>query len=203
MGDITYAVVDMETTGLDAELDVPLEVGIKLIDAVGYVLAEESWFVWENGDDFQRAVSRGRDNRYVDEMHTKSGLWKDLEKIDHAELPHTHRERVDELMCDFLMEHEVRWGTLGMMGNSIGSLDRPFTIRHFPGLNEALGYRNIDMSSFREVMKRTNPVLLENLKPILGSKEDASHRVLDDIDACITEYRAYLQEFLIVDVEVS
>jgi len=202
MGDIAYAVVDMESTGLSAEFDVPLELGIKLIDVVGYVVAEASWLVWENNDNFQASVQRGRDNTFVNDMHTKSGLWDDLSDIDHAELPTTSREAVDELVCDFLQDHDVKWGSLGMMGNSIGSLDRPFALVHFPKLNEALGYRNIDMSTLKELMKRTNPDLLENLRPIVLDKSNATHRVLDDIDACITEYRAYLQEFLIVDVEV-
>jgi oligoribonuclease (3'-5' exoribonuclease) len=43
-----------------------------------------------------------------------------------------------------------------------------------------------------------NPVLYKNLEPIIGTKADSEHRVLSDIDASITEYRAYLDNFFFV-----
>lgn len=131
-------------------------------------------------------------------MHHKSGLWNDLYNPNQAKLT---RANADNELCDFLRDHigEDAFGTVPMMGNSIGSLDRPFCLEHFPMFNGALSYRNVDMSSIKEILKAVNPTLWANLKPIIGDKSNATHRVLDDIDACILEYRAYLENFFFVE----
>lgn len=187
--------VDMETTGLEASKDVPLELGIILTDEWGNKINLASWLVWEeDSEDFQAGVKRGRENEFVNDMHTKSGLWRDLENSPDV----FSRDEVARMAIDFLIDNDVELGSLPMCGNSIGSLDRPFTLVHFPALNASLHYRNIDMSSLKEICKMVNPGLFENLKPIIGTKADATHRVLDDCDASIREYQTYLEEFLIV-----
>lgn len=207
--DIAWAVVDIETTGLDAKLDVPLEVGIKLIDRVGFVIDEAEWLVYEDPAqslDYKIGLERGKANPFVNPMHEKSGLWLDLVSSPPAEL--FSREAFDESVVGWLeacgapTKDDDGVG-LGMMGNSVGSLDRPFTIEHFPRLNLFLGYRNIDISTIKELVKKLNPDLYANLKPIIGDKSKADHRVLSDIDACILEYRTYGIEFLIVGEEVN
>lgn len=187
--------VDMETTGLEASKDVPLELGIILTDEWGNKINLASWLVWEENDiSFQAGVKRGHENEFVEPMHTASGLWSDLENSPDV----FSRDEVDDMVVDFLLDNHVELGTLPMCGNSIGSLDRPFTLVHFPRFNKALNYRNVDMSSLKEICKMVNPGLFENLKPIIGTKADATHRVLDDCDASIREYQTYLEEFLIV-----
>lgn len=199
--DNAFAVVtDLETTGLDANLDVPLEIGAKIIDKDGNVLGEPFHsLVWEVTDDFQRGVSRGRGNKFVEPMHHKSGLWNDLYAIDHKKLPEYSRSWVDGELVEWLTEHDIEPGTLPMLGNSIGSLDRPFVLVHFPRFNLGLSYRNIDISSFKEMCKAHNSALYERLKPIIGTKEGAPHRVLGDIDGCIREYQAYVDNFFFVE----
>lgn len=193
--DIFAVVVDLETTGLSATKDVPLELGVSVIDKEGYSFGSASWLIWEPEDrDFMASVARGHANEFVERMHTKSGLWDDLNK--HGSLS---RSDVDNAVCDFLTDCDVRFGTIPMMGNSIGSLDRPFGIEHLPMFNGALSYRNIDVSTIKEICKAVNPILFENLRPIIGDKSNATHRVLDDIDACILEYRAYLDNFFFVE----
>lgn len=194
--DIFAAVTDLETTGLSAAKDVPLEVGIKLIDKEGFVFAECSWLVYEDNDEYVEAIRRGKANEFVGPMHEKSGLWADLDNPQQAKMT---RDAVDNELCDFLTEHGVRFGTVPMMGNSIGSLDRPFCIEHFPMFHGALSYRNIDISTIKEICKAVNPTLFENLRPIIGDKSNATHRVLDDIDACILEYRAYCENFFFIE----
>lgn len=192
---IFAVVTDLETTGLSATKDVPLELGVNVIDKEGYSFGSASWLVWEPHDeDFMASVARGHANEFVEPMHTKSGLWADLEA--HGNLS---RSDVDNAVFDFLTDCGVRFGTVPMMGNSIGSLDRPFSIEHFPMFHGALSYRNIDISSIKEICKAVNPQLFENLRPIIGNKSNATHRVLDDIDACILEYRAYLDNFFFVE----
>jgi len=185
--------IDLETTGLEADKDVPLEVGMAITDRWGSVVDEAKCLVWESSTDFQRGVIRGKDNSIVDEMHTKSGLWEDLQTFNTFD-----RTNAEDFFCGWLDRHNIKAGTLPMCGNSIGSLDRPFVQHHFPKLNRHFHYRNIDISSFKEVCKMVNPTLFKNLEPIIGTKADATHRVLDDVAASIKEYRAYLDNFLFV-----
>lgn len=190
--------VDLETTGLDANEDVPLELGIILSDRFGHEVACAKWLIWEDNAEFLRGVRRGHENEFVQPMHEASGLWEDL--LQRASCT---RDQVDEFVCDFLQNWGVKYGTLPMAGNSIGSLDRPFTLVHFPKFNTALHYRNIDISSTKETVKLLNPDLFENLKPIIGTKADATHRVLDDCRASIREYQAYIREFYMIDPELA
>lgn len=200
-GPIVYAFADIETTGLAANADVPLELGIILTDVHGCEVASASWTIWESNPVFQNGVIRGRHNKFVNKMHTENGLWNDIAKTG------VSRIAVDAAACRFLEDWGVKpqsrgegddFDGLGMAGNSTGSLDRPFTLVHFPQLNQYLGYRNIDMSTVKELCKRNNPKLWEQLKPIVGVKADATHRVLDDCRACIKEFQIYCDEFLIV-----
>lgn len=196
MTDINFAVVDIETTGLDANADVPLELGIVLVDKMGYEVDSCKWLVWEEEDlHFQKAVQRGRENSFVNQMHTDNGLWDDLETFACYS-----RDGADSAAVRWLENKGVPTGkdAVGMTGNSTGSLDRPFSLVHFPKLNTYLGYRNIDISSVKELCKRLNPELWAAIEPLMGSKEDAAHRVIEDARACIKELGIYVDEFLIV-----
>lgn len=196
---IWAAVVDLETTGLDANEDIPLEIGVALINVDGNILADTEFLIHDETSEWKEKVAHGQRHPFVGPMHEKSGLWADL---DNREVSHIHwgsRYVVDQYLCDFLDENEVTVGTVPMLGNSIGSLDRPFCIRHLPMFNQTLSYRNIDMSTIKELCKAHNPTLFENLKPIIGTKEDAPHRVMGDIEACIREYRAYVENFFFLE----
>lgn len=186
--------IDMETTGLDARLDVPLEVGLMITDRWGYPKASAEWLIWEKNDDYKRSMDRAMKNEFVREMHEKSGLFDELRSADSKTFT---RHEAQEGMIQFLTEFGGL--DLPLAGSSIGSLDRPFCLEHFPEFNKAISYRQIDVSSFKETCKRVNPGLWENIQPIIGSKEDSKHRVLDDIEASILEYRAYLENFFFTE----
>lgn len=187
---------DIETTGLDANKDVPLEMGIVLTDDWGGEIASAKCLIMETNFVYEIGITRGKANNYVRNMHEESGLWDDL-----ACYPKLTRNETELKMIQFLKDWGVEAGTLAMCGNSIGSLDRPCTLVHFPNLNEFLHYRNIDMSTIKEICRRVNPGLFENIKPFVENKEAATHRVLDDCRASIREYQVYLEEFLIVGDE--
>lgn len=195
---IAWAVLDMETTGLSATSDVPLELGIKLIDLSGYVIAEKAMLISENTSRYNEGYRRGKADPFVNAMHNESGLWEDLSDADEV----YSLKETDWLMTQWLRDCGAPMG-LGMMGNSIGSLDRPFTLNYFPHLDEFLGYRNIDMSTLKELVKKLNPELYKQIEHIVSNKESATHRVMGDIDACILEYRTYGIEFLLVGDEVD
>lgn len=193
---ISLCWIDIETTGLDANFDVPLEVGIKLTDKEGFVYAARRWLVNEESERYQVAIEAGKADAFVGPMHEKSGLWDELDDDEFRGQP---RSEVDEELCEVLDEYEVPYGSIGLIGSSIGSLDRPFVLAHFPKFNLQVGYRNLDVSTIKELCKRHNPALYQNLLPIIGDKSMAPHRVFGDIDASIVEYRAYLDNFLICE----
>lgn len=194
MGDAKLVWIDLETTGLDARLDAPLEVGLKITDGVGFVFAEMKTLLWEPNIDYRRSMERAMKNDFVRDMHEKSGLFDDLKG---ASLTKLMRYEAQMKMIEFLVEHGATG--LPLAGSSIGSLDRPFCLEHFPDFNKNLSYRNVDISTLKEICKLVNPTLYENLVPIIGTKKDSKHRVLDDIDASIVEYRAYLDNFLFTE----
>lgn len=191
---LDYVWIDLETTGLDARLDAPLEVGLKITDEWGTPKAQFKTLVWEKNIDYRRSMERALKNDYVREMHEKSGLFDDLKTKDTL----TRHEAQAEMM-QFLFENQATSRPLA--GNSIGSLDRPFVLEHFPEFNLLTSYRNVDISTIKEICLRVNPTLFDNLRPIIGTKADATHRVLDDIDASIREYLAYVDNFFFTEVD--
>jgi len=197
--EIFAAVLDMETTGLEANEDVPLELGISLITKHGETLAYKEWLLWEPTEDYAVGIRRGLENDFVRRMHDASGLWDALMHIPDlpSAVPYS-RATVDEEAEEFLFENGCEPRKIPMMGNSIGSLDRPFALVHFPRLNEALSYRNIDISSVKELCRANNPVLFETLQSHWRNRE-ADHRVLGDINASIEEYLQYRQHFMRVE----
>jgi oligoribonuclease len=128
---------------------------------------------------------------FVRDMHRTSGLTDDLLREQLGAVRHM----IDYKSIEFLDYCGIDAGTAPLCGNSIGSLDRPFVIQHFPKLNKFLHYRNIDMSSDKELLRMHRPDLYEELKPIIGTKENATHRALDDARASIAEYKVYLEHW--------
>lgn len=193
--------VDLETTGLDANADIPLECAIGLTDEWGNNLVSKTSLIYEMNTKYGVRVAQGKSHEFVGPMHEKSGLWADLDYYYGHGVPRLPTQSVmprlaqDTLMVGWLRDNGVKEGTLPMCGNSIGSLDRPFFLQHFPLTNAFLSYRNIDVSSFKETCRRVNPELFDRLRPVAETKDAAAHRALDDLKASIAEYQAYLDNF--------
>lgn len=180
--------VDIETTGLDAIVDVPLEFGIMLTDKDGNIGPWFSWLIWETNKHYANATDRATQDEIVGPMHTKSGLWEELVK----RIDVFTRDQADSMIVSWLDDNGA--GKLPLCGSSIGSLDRPFILRHFPKLNERLHYRNIDNSSIKELCKMHNPRVYQKISEYTTKRE--THRVMEDIEDSISEYRYYLDNFL-------
>lgn len=177
--------IDLETTGLDARSDVPLEIGIILTDRYLEVVDYYSSVIMENDFDLDSMPD------IVKVMHQRSGLLEDIARGDFF----LSRERADKNIVHWLTEdHGIEKGTLPMAGSSIGSLDRPFTQQHFPRLNAFLHYRNIDISSVKELARIWSPELVDLWDEVSGGKEAATHRVIDDARNSIEEYKFYIKQ---------
>jgi oligoribonuclease len=182
--------IDLETTGLDARDEIPLELGLAVTDKLGNIIAENKWLIHDETPAFLIKCGVAAQDSFVGPMHEKSGLWDDLanrRQIGFASIIETDKQAVAWL-------EELEVPRLPLAGASIGSLDRPFVLEHFPALNGAMHYRNIDVSSIKELCKLHNPRVYSLMEDNTSKQE--RHRVLDDIHDSINEYLYYLDNFL-------
>lgn len=186
--------VDLETTGLSAQEDVPLEIACILTDGLGSMISSYQTLIFEDWDEFKEPVNNiiDHDIEPVYSMHRESGLWNDL--FDEHVIDETRGQAEVEIV-EWLKTYGVEPKTLPIAGLSIGSLDRPFIQHHFPKLNEFLSHRNIDMSSIREICKRVNPDLQMKIESLLEGQIEVTHRAHDDCEYAIALYMAYIANF--------
>ncbi len=120
---------------------------------------------------------------YVSEMHTKSGL---LALITASTIT---ADQAQEMTLEFLRSHGVEPGTVPLCGNSIGT-DRRFLQEYMPELEAFFHYRNVDVSTIKELARRWYPSAVA-----ASPEKESAHRALDDIRESISElvhYRATL-----------
>lgn len=183
--------VDVETSGLDKDLDPIFEIGLAITDKWGGVIAERSYLVWEDSDLYTTGWHRGRKDEFVNKMHHESGLWDDLRD---KECP--TRLQVEEAMLGFLEKNEVESFTLPMVGSSI-QFDRERMAIHFPKLEAFFHYRNIDISTTKEECRRLNPALYAKLETVWEAQK--KHRPLPDIYDSINERKFYIENFFFIE----
>lgn len=164
--------IDLEMTGLDPELDVILEIATVVTDAQLNVLAEGPSLVVHQSDEVLAGM-----NAWCIEHHGSSGLTQRVResRIDTAE--------AERRTLDFL----VQWlpaGVSPMCGNSIGQ-DRRFLLRYMPQLEAFFHYRNLDVSTVKELAARWAPAVRE------GFSKNSVHLALDDVYESIAELRYY------------
>jgi oligoribonuclease len=169
--------LDMEMTGLSPETDRIIEVAIVVTDSNLNTVAEAPVLVVHQSD----AVLEGMDN-WNKSTHGKSGL---IDKIKASTLD----ERSAELrMLDFLKPH-VPKGISPMCGNSICQ-DRRFMAKSMPELEAWFHYRNLDVSTLKELCKRWKPELAK------GMVKHGRHEALADVYESIEELKYYREHFL-------
>ena len=164
--------IDCEMTGLDTERDSLLEIAVIVTDKSLKVLAEGPDFairheeaVLERMDDWNR------------NQHRKSGLWQRVtaSTVDMA--------KAEAETVAFLSRH-VAAGKSPMCGNSICQ-DRRFLFRLMPRLERYFHYRNLDVSTIKELARRWAPELQR------GFSKDSAHTALSDARDSIEELRYY------------
>lgn len=169
--------VDMEMSGLQPDSDRVLELAAVMTDAQLNVLAESPVFVIHQSD----AVLDGMDD-WNKGTHGKSGL------IDKVKASVLTEEEAQSQMIAFLTQY-VPAGKSPMCGNSICQ-DRRFMARHMPTLEAFFHYRNVDVSTLKELCRRWRPEL------IAGFKKHQLHTALADIRESVEELRYYRQHFI-------
>lgn len=169
--------IDMEMSGLSPDDDRILEVAIVVTDAGLNVVAESPVLVVRQPD----AVLNGMDS-WNKGTHGKSGL------IDRVKASTLGEAEVEKQMLDFVRLH-VAERTSPMCGNSICQ-DRRFLARHMPKLEAYFHYRNLDVSTLKELAKRWRPGLAE------GFKKASKHEALADIYESIDEMKYYREHFI-------
>ena len=175
--DLNLLWIDMEMSGLSPDENRILEVAVVVTDANLNVLAESPVLVVHQSD----AVLDGMDN-WNKGTHGKSGL------IDRVKASTLDEAEVEAQMLAFLKQH-VPERTSPMCGNSICQ-DRRFLARHMPKLEAYFHYRNLDVSTLKELAKRWRPGLAE------GFKKASKHEALADIYESIEEMKYYREHFM-------
>jgi oligoribonuclease len=166
--------IDLEMTGLDPGTDSILEIATVVTDKSLNILAEGPEFaIWH---DLARLEAMDDWNR---NQHRKSGLWQRVLGSG------TDLATAEALTVDFL----ARWVAAGkspMCGNSICQ-DRRFMVRLMPRLEKFFHYRNLDVSTLKELARRWAPELHK------GFTKESTHTALSDVRDSIDELRYYRQ----------
>ncbi|WP_296755863.1 oligoribonuclease [Thiobacillus sp.] len=169
--------LDMEMTGLSPDTDRIIELAIVVTDADLNTVAEGPVLVVHQPD----AVMDAMDN-WNKGTHGKSGL------IDRVKASALSEAEAEAQMLAFVKQH-VPARTSPMCGNSICQ-DRRFMARHMPQLEAFFHYRNLDVSTLKELAKRWRPGLCE------GFKKASKHEALADIYESIDEMKYYREHFI-------
>ena len=164
--------VDLEMTGLDPDTDTVIEIASIVTDPQLNTLAEGPVFAIRTEE-----ARLGAMDEWNTRHHTASGL---IERVRASEID---LEEASTRTIAFLAEW-VPVGKSPMCGNSIGQ-DRRFMVRHMPRLEAFFHYRNIDVSSVKELVRRWRPELLD------GYRKSGAHLALDDIRESIGELAYY------------
>lgn len=169
--------MDLEMTGLNPDTDRILEIATLVTDKDLNIIAEGPNLIVHQSD----AVLDGMDE-WCTTHHGESGL---TARVRASEI----NEQAAEEQTLAFMQQWAEPGQSPLCGNSIWQ-DRRFLIRYMPSLDQYCHYRNIDVSTLKELARRWRPEVLE------GVNKQGSHRALDDIKESIGELQHYRKELL-------
>jgi oligoribonuclease len=169
--------IDLEMTGLQPETDLILEIATIVTDKHLNVLSEGPVFAVHQSD----AVLAGMDD-WNRKQHGGSGLMARV-RVSRTDAAHAERETIK------FLETWVEPGRSPMCGNSVCQ-DRRFLARHMPALERYFHYRNLDVSTLKELAQRWAPNVAQ------GLHKASSHLALDDVRESISELRYYRDRFL-------
>ncbi len=166
--------IDLEMTGLDTDNDSIIEIATVVTDGQLNVLAEGPEFAIHHSVEVLEAMDEWNRNQ-----HQRSALWQRV--LDSS----TSVGQAEAKTIAFLQEW-IKAGASPMCGNSICQ-DRRFLHRQMPRLEKYFHYRNLDVSTIKELAKRWSPAIAA------GVNKTSSHTALSDVHDSIAELRHYRQ----------
>ena len=169
--------LDMEMTGLNPEHDRIIEVAMIITDSDLNVLAQSEVFVIHQPDNIIDHM-----DAWNTATHNRTGL---VARVKASTLTEAQAE---QKLLDFISAW-IPEKSSPMCGNSIHQ-DRRFMVRYMPRLEAYFHYRNLDVSTLKELAKRWNPAIAK------GVTKKGAHQALDDIKESIEEMSYYREHFL-------
>lgn len=169
--------IDLEMTGLDPQQDRIIEIATIVTDQDLNILVEGPSIAIHQPSEVMSAMDEWNTNQ-----HAKSGLTERVRKSQHSET------LAEQETLGFLRQY-VPKGASPICGNSICQ-DRRFLARSMPELEDYFHYRNLDVSTLKELAKRWAPAVWK------GVTKSGKHLAMDDIRDSINELRHYRDQFL-------
>jgi len=169
--------LDCEMSGLDPEIEHLLEIAVVVTSADLSVRIEGPVFVIHQSD----AVLDAMDS-WNKGTHGRSGL------IDKVKASTVSEAEAEKLLIEFLARYIPKQGS-PMCGNTIGQ-DRRFLVKYMPKLEAYFHYRNLDVSTLKELAKRWKPAAYNSFK------KQQAHTALADVHESIEELAHYRDTFL-------
>ncbi len=169
--------IDLEMTGLDPDNDLIIEIATVVTDKYLNVLATGPVLAVHQSDAALAAM-----DDWNQEHHGQSGL---IERVKASAV----NDAQAELQTIEFLKQWVPAGTSPMCGNSIGQ-DRRFLYRRMPQLEAFFHYRNVDVSTLKELAARWAPEVKESFK------KQETHQALEDVIESIEELKHYREHFI-------
>jgi oligoribonuclease len=169
--------IDLEMTGLDTFNDRIIEIATIVTDKDLNIIAEGPVLAIHQSNEVLEAM-----DNWNQHQHGHSGL---IQRVKDSDVDEAEAERQT---IAFLSQY-VPAGDSPMCGNSICQ-DRRFLARCMPELERFFHYRNLDVSTLKELGKRWNPASLD------GFTKESSHLALDDVKDSIAELKHYRKTML-------
>jgi len=170
--------IDLEMTGLEPEEDRVIEIATIVTDSDLNILAQGPVLAVHQSDDVLNAM-----DEWCTTTHTGTGLVKRVQESNIDE-EHAVKQTIEFLSL------WVPKGSSPICGNSIGQ-DRRFLHKYMPELEQYFHYRNLDVSTIKELARRWKPEVLN------GVQKTGTHLALDDIRESIEELKHYQKHFFI------
>jgi oligoribonuclease len=169
--------IDLEMTGLNPDSDLIIEIATVVTDKDLNILAQGPVLAVHQSNEALAAM-----DEWNQKHHGQSGL------IDRVKASTINDAEAEKLTIEFLKQW-VPENTSPICGNSIGQ-DRRFLYRYMPKLEAYFHYRNIDVSTLKELAARWAPEVKD------GFNKESTHQALDDIIESIEELRYYREHFI-------
>lgn len=172
--------IDLEMTGLYPDKDRIIEIATIVTDSQLEVIAEGPVIAVHQSDELLAGM-----DEWNTKTHNESGLVERVKCSAHTE------HAAEQETLEFLQKHVPKKKS-PLCGNSICQ-DRRFLYRYMPRLESWMHYRNLDVSSIKELASRWRPDIRD------GFKKRNTHRAMDDIRESIEELRHYREFFFKMD----